>query len=92
MVEMPGPSPSSGKSMGAQSEEMPAIPPPMPAPGAEPAAAASGGGGGWLGSWFSGGKKEEDKAPAPAGDLSEDRFAPPPMPNFGGSSPEPQFR
>mgnify|MGYP001811285522 CR=1 FL=1 len=89
MVEMPGPNPSSGKSMGAQPEELPAIPPPIAEPAAEPAAA---GGGGWFGGWFSGGKKEEEQAPAPPTDLSEDRCAPPPMPNFGGGAPEPQFR
>lgn len=56
---------------------------------AEPAAAPSGS---WFGGWFSGGKKEEEAKPAaPSVDLSEDRFAPPPMPNFGGA-PEPQFR
>ncbi|KAL4431124.1 hypothetical protein ABPG75_006380 [Micractinium tetrahymenae] len=91
MVEMPGPSPSSGKPMGMQpAAEMPAIPPPVAEPAAaEPAAAP---GGGWFGGWFSGGKKEEEAKPAVAThDLSEDRFAPPPMPNFGGA-PEPQFR
>lgn len=56
---------------------------------AAPAAAPSSGG--WLGGWFSGGKKEEEAKPAAPTDLSEDRFAPPPMPTFGGS-PEPQFR
>lgn len=56
---------------------------------AEPAAAP---GGSWFGGWFSGGKKEEEAKPAAAPhDLSEDRFAPPPMPNFG-ATPEPQFR
>jgi import inner membrane translocase subunit TIM17 len=93
MVEMPGPQPSSGKPMGAQSSEMPAIPPPLAEPAAAEAAPAPAKGG-WFGGWFSGGSKEEEKAPATSTDgvLSEDRFAPPPMPQFGGSSPEPQFR
>ena len=61
-------------------------------PAVEPAAASGGGGGGWFGGWFSGGgSKEEEKKPAAPTDLSEDRFAPPPMPHFG-SAPEPQFR
>lgn len=91
MVDMPGPNPSSGKPMGANSVEMPAIPPPI-GEAAPQAAAASGSGSGWFGGgWFGGGKKEEEKAPAPT-DLSEDRFAPPAMPNFGGGSTEPQFR
>ena len=93
MVEMPGPSPSSGKPMGAQpapAGEMPAIPPPLEAaPAAEQP--ASGGGGGWFGGWFSGGKKEEEAQPVVPKDLSQDPFAPPPMPHFG-SAPEPQFR
>ncbi len=92
MVEMPGPSPSSGKPMGVQAPagEMPAIPPPLEAaPAAEQPAS---GGGGWFGSWFSGGKKEEEAAtPAAPTDLSHDPFAPPPMPHFG-AAPEPQFR
>lgn len=89
MVEMPGPSPSSGKPMGTQpAAEMPAIPPPVAEPLAAEGAAASGG---WFGGWLGGGKKEEEpKSKAPT-DLSEDRFTPPPMPQFGGS-PEPQFR
>lgn len=90
MVEMPGPSPSSGKPMGTQ-PEMPAIPPPAMAEAA-PAEAASSGGGGWFGGWLSGGKKEEEapRSSAPK-DLSQDPFAPPPMPHFGGGA-EPQFR
>ena len=92
MVEMPGPSPSSGKPMGTQpgAADMPAIPPPMPEAVAAEAAPAAGGG--WFGGWFSGGKKEEEAPkPAPPTDLSHDPFAPPPMPTFGGSA-EPQFR
>jgi hypothetical protein len=65
------------------------LPPNPSAAAAEPAAAGSSGGG-WLGGWF-GGKKEEPAKPAPPTDLTEDRFAPPSMPQFG-SSPEPQFR
>lgn len=90
MVEMPGPSPSSGRSQGALQApplmEMPAIPPPQEAE----AAGAGSSGGGWLGGWF-GGKKEEAAKPPPPTDLTEERFAPPSMPQFG-SSPEPQFR
>lgn len=93
MVEMPGPSPSSGKPMGAQQPlgEMPSIPPPSMAEPAAPEAEA--GKPGWFGGWFSGGKKEEEAAPSSAApkDLSHDPFAPPPMPHFGGSA-EPQFR
>lgn len=97
MVEMPGPSPSSGKAMGGQqlsSGEVPPIPPPglgEPALAAEAAPAAGGSGGGWFGGWF-GGKKEEAEAPASAApkDLSHDPFAPPAMPDFGGAGP--QFR
>eukprot|EP00887_Chlorella_sp_A99_P005814 scaffold1.g5814.t1 len=97
MVEMPGPSPASSKMAAAAAAAPPpggeAALPNIPPPAAEAAGAApaGGSGGGWLGGWFGGGKQKggEAAAPAPAKeqDLSEDRFAPPPMPNF-----ETQFR
>ncbi|KAK2075825.1 hypothetical protein QBZ16_001566 [Prototheca wickerhamii] len=82
MVEMPGPAPVSGKSMGANSTELPPIAPP-PEPEAAAEAPSSGG---WFGGLF-GAKKEE--APAAPTSLNEDAFAPPPMPDFGA---EPQYR
>lgn len=90
MVEMPGPSPGSSRPV-----QMPEIqggglaPIPEPSAPSAPEATASGGGG-WMSSWFGGGKGSEKKTPEPAHDLSEDRFAPPPMPDFASS--EPQFR
>jgi hypothetical protein len=82
MVEMPGP-PGPASSSAAPLDASAPIPPPMmEAPPAEAAPA-----GGWF-SWM-GGAKKEDKG---AGDLGgEDRFAPPPMPEFGGAA-EPSFR
>lgn len=89
------PRPVKGKDAGgccflvpAASPDLRAAAPPCLCAAAEPAAAP---GGSWFGGWFSGGKKEEAKPAAPVQDLSEDRFAPPPMPNFG-AAPEPQFR
>ena len=83
MVDMPGPSPSSSRTAEIQAAP---IPEPVPEASAEP---SSGGGGGWS-SWF-GGKKDEPAAPKKSQDLTEDRFAPPPMPDFGATN-EPQFR
>lgn len=83
MVEMPGPAPASGKSMGVNSAELPPIaPPPEPQIASEESSGSS-----WLGSWF--GSKKEEEAPASTTSLSEDAFAPPPMPDFGA---EPQYR
>ncbi|PRW58668.1 mitochondrial import inner membrane translocase subunit TIM17-2-like [Chlorella sorokiniana] len=92
MVEMPGPNPSSGKPMGVEAAPAGEMPPILPPLEAAPAAEQPASGGGWFGSWFSGGKKEEE-APSSAApkDLSHDPFAPPPMPHFGGA-PEPHFR
>jgi mitochondrial import inner membrane translocase subunit TIM17 len=83
MVDMPGPSPSSSRSV-----EVNATPIPEPVPESS-AAEPSSGGGGWS-SWF-GGKKAEEKASTKPQNLNEDRFAPPPMPDFGATN-EPQFR
>jgi import inner membrane translocase subunit TIM17 len=83
MVDMPGPSPNSS-SRSAEINAVP-IPEPVPESSTEPS-----GGGGWS-SWFGGKKAEEPAAPTTSHDLSEDRFAPPPMPDFGTTS-EPQFR
>lgn len=84
MMEMPGPSPATGKPMGV---ELPAgaVPPPMQEPEAAPAQP------GWFAGWFGGGKKEEEQQQRRPQDLTEDKFAPPPMPDFGGGV-EPQFR
>lgn len=98
MVEMPGqpaPAPSSrgGAAVPPPSEQpLASLPPPAPEAAAPEAPAQRG----WLSSWFgSGGSKGgggEGSAARPAEtDLSEDRFAPPPMPDFGAAS-EPQFR
>lgn len=87
MVEMPGPSPAS-KPIPApeiQAETLAPIPEPL----AATEAPAASNGRGWMPSWFGGGKSEEKKTEK-SQDLSEDRFAPPPMPDFGAA--EPQFR
>jgi import inner membrane translocase subunit TIM17 len=86
MMDIPGSSPSSS-SRSAEVHAAPPIPEPVPESGA--AEPSSGGGGGWS-SWF-GGKKAQEPAPARSQDLTEDRFAPPPMPDFGATN-EPQFR
>ncbi|GAB4822801.1 hypothetical protein N2152v2_009847 [Parachlorella kessleri] len=88
MMDMPGP--ASGKPMAAP-EPLPAggaVPPPLPeATEAAPAQP------GWFSGWFGGGSssstKEEDSRPH---DLTDDKFAPPPMPDFGAAATEPQFR
>jgi import inner membrane translocase subunit TIM17 len=87
MVDMPGPSPSSS-ARSAEINAAPAIPEPVPESSAGPS--SGGGGGGWS-SWFGGKKAEEQPAKGRSQDLTEDRFAPPPMPDFGATN-EPQFR
>ena len=105
MVEMPGqpaPAPSSSRGVeplppqpGASLEQpLASIPPPAPEAAAAPEAAPAQRG--WLSGWFGGGGKGGGGGEAPAKplketDLTEDRFAPPAMPDFGGSA-EPQFR
>lgn len=83
MVDMPGPSTSAPVAEGPV-----AIPPPVmeAVPAAE--APSTSGGGGWF-SWM-GGKKEEKPVERPQELGGDERFAPPPMPDFG--QPEPQFR
>ena len=84
MVDMPGPSrPVSAAPEINATASMSAIPEPI----VVEAAPASSSSGGWS-SWFGGGKKEEADKGKPQ-DLTEERFAPPPMPDF--SSQEPQF-
>ena len=92
MVEMPGPSPAAGKpALGAEAGPSASLATPIPEPAAPgPPEASAAPGGGWFGGWFGGGKKAEAPAAAGPKDLSEERFAPPPMPEFGQG--EPQFR
>lgn len=83
MVDMPGPAP--GKPV--VEPEPAAIPPPAGISTSEEAESSSGGG--WF-SWMGGSKGKETTTAAGqgTGDLTEDKFAPPPMPDFGS---EPQF-
>jgi len=85
MVEMPGPSPNSSKTSPAP--EIQGGLAPIPEPAAPETQASSGG---WMSGWFGGGKGTEAKVSEPSHDLSDDRYAPPPMPDFAAS--EPQFR
>lgn len=84
MVEMPGPSPQQ-TIVTSNSEVTPELSP-LPEPATTEGASQSSGG--WF-SWLGGGQNSEKKEPEQTQDLTEDRFAPPPMPNFGQ---EPQFR
>lgn len=97
MVEMPGqPAPAPSSSRAAEPlpppglEPLASLPPPAPEAAAPEAPAQRG----WMSGWF-GGSKGTGGEPAPRPlketDLSEDRFAPPPMPDFAASA-EPQFR
>ena len=84
MVDMPGPStsaPVAEAPVNVPSPVLEAVPAEAPPPS---------GGGGWF-SWM-GGKKEEKPAERPQELGGDERFAPPPMPDFGQPSPEPQFR
>lgn len=85
MVDMPGPSAPTSTQQPITEIPSSGLPPPAPTTSEAMASSASSSGGGWLGSWF-GGQREEEK-PLQATDLTEDRFAPPPMPDFS-SSPE----
>ena len=92
MVEMPGPSPSSSRPAPVPEINAVNLAAPIPEPVPEAPSAASSSGGGWMSSWFGGKKKSEDEPSiAKSHDLTEDRFAPPPMPDFSHSA-EPQFR
>lgn len=76
MVDMPGMStaPAAGPAV--------AVSPADVAPPAVEAVPESGSSS-WLPSWLGGGSAPEPAAPEPVHDLSEDRFAPPAMPDFG---------
>lgn len=98
MVEMPGPAPTSASarpvasSSDASAAGLGPIPEPVGAEASTSGTSSGGGGRGWVSSWFGGGKKQEEPATgSKSHDLTEDRFAPPPMPDFG-AAPEPQFR
>lgn len=106
MVDMPGPAPggrpdmsssssSGGGGGGADLSE--AIPPPGAAAAVDSSSSSGGGGGNSSGGWFSwlgggggGGGEKKEEQPAVRDLSGDDRFAPPPMPDFGGSGP--QFR
>ncbi len=93
MVEMPGPAPGTPAPAPASGNEAAGLATPIPEPAPEAGSSGSSSGGGGWSSWFGGGKKEEAAA-GPSGksqDLTEDRFAPPPMPDFG-AEPQPSFR
>jgi len=101
MVDMPGPAPggsrpemsSSSSGGGGKADLSEAIPPPGAAAAVDSNSSSGGrtsGGGGWF-SWLGGGGGVEKEEQPAVRDLSDDdRFAPPPMPDFGSSGP--QFR
>lgn len=83
MVEMPqAPTPSSS-TVSSRDGEINALP--EPSATASEQTSNSSDNTGWF-SWFGGGSKPEKEQPKPVeGDLSEDKFAPPPMPDFGAA-------
>lgn len=89
MVEMPGPSPGSSRPAPVPEIDVAGLAAAIPEPTPEAAPAASGGG--WMSSWFGSKKADEEPTVPKSHDLTEDRFAPPPMPDFSHSA-EPQFR
>jgi mitochondrial import inner membrane translocase subunit TIM17 len=94
MVDMPqGPAPSPSPSGSHDTTaSLGVIPEPAAPLGSANETATSGSSGGWF-SWFGGDtNKSADAAPMKDQDLSEDRYAPPPMPNFGGTSAAPEYR
>jgi import inner membrane translocase subunit TIM17 len=83
MVDMPGPPAHGTKAPMPSTESL------------DPSTSAAGntseaGNESWFSSWFGGGK-DTSPSETESRDLSEDRFSPPPMPDFSNSA-EPQYR
>lgn len=85
MVDMPGPSISNTKPLSSSASEAGDLAAAIPGPEPESEATSS-----WLPNWF-GGKKADETTAKKSQELGDDRFAPPPMPDFGQGA-EPQFR
>lgn len=81
MVEMPqGPTPSTSAPT-SKGEELSALPEPSVSGSEQPSEGESRG---WF-SWLPGSKEASSPQKMPEADLSEDKFAPPPMPDFGAA-------